>query len=154
MEGREGPSKVQPEIMWFCPLPKMTRHLGLPQPLGYFLLQGAEIGRRTATWHLWTIAIATTGQSFYSGHGLGVVLPHVLFFNGMGSLPCQAAFPCPFLHIQPAKQRALATASLQCLARLVLFMYLKLRLSVQAYNRLKMQPARSEGQWRCPAMSG
>lgn len=66
--------------------PKMTSHLGLPPPLGCFLLKRAGIGRGTAAWHLWTIAMATTGQVFYFRHCLGVVLPHILFSNVMSSL--------------------------------------------------------------------
>lgn len=50
----------------------IASHLGLPQLSNCFLLKRAEIGRATATWHLWTIAMATVGQVFYSSHCLGV----------------------------------------------------------------------------------
>jgi hypothetical protein len=94
----------------FCPRCPAT---WVSQALSCFLLKRAGIGRGTATWHLWTISMATTGQAFDSGHCLGVVLPHVLFFfSVMSSL----LYVFPHFHLHLAKLSSLATVFLWCLA--------------------------------------
>ena len=93
----------------------MTSHLGLPQALGCFLLKSAGIVRGTATWHLWTIVMATAGQVFYFGHCLGVVLPRILLSNVMSSL-LYSFPPCTDL----AKAGSLSSVFLQYLEKFAL----------------------------------